>query len=75
MKILDKEIKLNDVVTIGYLNKNNYWLISTGRVYNWDDKYLYLDISDELVTLDETIRIQKNKIKYLTITMNTNLWR
>ena len=75
MKILDKELKLNDIITIGYMNKDNYWMISTGRLYDWDNQYLHLDVSDELVTLDETIRVKKDKIKYIVVTMNTNMWR
>lgn len=76
MKILNKEMKLNDIVTIGWINKRNCWELVTGRIYDYKSNvYVCIDYSENYVELDDTIKIDVNKIKYIHKMPNTNMWR
>ena len=64
-------------MSIGYKNKRGYWEIVTGRYYI-DDKFnIFLDTSDDLVSLEETLKVRKDRIKYKMITNDgkSNMWR
>ena len=74
MKLADKEFKLNDIVELGFINKNNYWELALGRIFNYDSHYVYLDISETFIELDDTIKIKKDKVKYAR-KVDHNLWR
>ena len=74
MKIADKEFKLNDIVELGFINKNNYWELALGRIFNYDSHYVYLDISETFIELDDTIKIKKDKVKYAR-KVDQNSWR
>ncbi len=74
MKLADKEFKLNDIVELGFINKNNYWQLAMGRIFNYDSHYVYLDMSETFVELDDTIKIKKDKVKYAR-KVDHNLWR
>lgn len=77
VEINGKEIYLNNIVSIGYINKRGYWEIATGRYYN-DDKFnIFLDTSDDMVSLEETLKVKKDRIKYIMITNDgkSNMWR
>ena len=74
MKLADKEFKLNDIVELGFINKNNCWKLVMGRYFNDDLNYIYLDMSETFVELDDTIKIKKDKVKYAR-KVDHNLWR
>ena len=74
MKLADKEFKLNDIVELGFINKNNYWQLVIGRIFDYDLHYVYLDMSETFVELDDTIKIKKDKVKY-SRKVDNNLWR
>lgn len=75
MKIMDKEMKLNDLVELGFINKNGYWQLAMGRLYNWDNHYVYLDMSPTFVELDDIIKIKRDKVKYVRKVENDLMWR
>lgn len=74
MKLADKEFKLNDIVELGFINKNNYWQLAMGRIFDYDLHHVYLDMSETFVELDDTIKIEKDKVKYARKVTN-NFWR
>ena len=74
MKLADKEFKLNDIVELGFINKNNYWQLAMGRIFDYDSHYVYLDMSETFVELNDTIKIKKDKVKY-SRKVDNNLWR
>lgn len=74
MKLADKEFKLNDIIECGFINKNNCWTLAMGRIFNWDSNYVYLDMSETFVELEDTIRINRDKVKYVR-KVQDNFWR
>ena len=74
MKLADREFKLNDIVELGFINENNCWKLVMGRYFNDDLNYVYLDISETFIELDDTIKIKKDKVKYAR-KVDQNLWR
>ena len=74
MKLADKEFKLNDIVELGFINKNNYWQLALGRIFDYDSHYVYIDMSETFVELDDTIKIKKAKVKYAR-KVQDNFWR
>ncbi len=74
MKLADKEFKLNDIVELGFINKNNCWQLVLGRIFNDDLHHVYLDMSETFIELDDTIKIKKDKVKYAR-KVDSNLWR
>lgn len=74
MKLADKEFKLNDIVELGFINKNNYWQLAMGRIFDYDSHHVYLDMSETFVELDDTIKIEKDKVKYAR-KVQDNFWR
>ena len=74
MKLVDKEFKLNDIVELGFINKNNCWTLAMGRIFDYDLHHVYLDMSETFVELDDTIKIKKDKVKYAR-KVQDNFWR
>lgn len=73
MKIKDKEINLNSVIEVVTDNKKTMKLI-VGRVYKWNNRCIWLDISDDLESLDKVV-VVKIKDIYRIRKMNYPLWR
>lgn len=76
VEILGKEYKLNQIVTIGWLNKRGCWEIVTGRIFDYSNSnnYIWIDSSYDYMQLEDTIKIDTNKIKYVK-KMQNNMWR
>lgn len=76
VEILGKEYKLNQIVTIGWLNKRGYYEIITGRIFDYSNtnNYIWIDSSYDYMQLEDTIKIDTNKIKYVK-KMQNNMWR
>lgn len=76
MKILDKEVNLNEIIEFVFINENNYMELKQGRVYDWDKKYVYidLDILDDSYPLENVYKIKRNKIKRIR-KMRIDWWR
>lgn len=75
VEILNQEFKLNDVVCVGYLNERNCYEVISGRIYNWSDRTVSLDVSYDFTSLEDTVRVRLNKVKYVKKTMENNMWR
>jgi hypothetical protein len=76
LKILDKEVNLNEIIEFVFINENNYMELKQGRVYDWDKKYVYidLDILDDSYPLENVYKIKRNKIKRIR-KMRIDWWR
>lgn len=74
MRLADKEFKLNDIIECGFINKNNCWMLAMGRIFDYDSHYVYLDMSETFVELEDTIRINRDKVKYVR-KVQDNFWR
>ena len=76
MRILDKEVNLNEIIEFVFINENNYMELKQGRVYDWDKKYVYidLDILDDSYPLENVYKIKRNKIKKIR-KMRIDWWR
>lgn len=74
-KILDTEFNLNTIVTVGYLNKRGYWEVCTGRVMDYSKDYIEVDFSYDYVSMEDTIKIDINKIKYFHKMPQQPMWR
>lgn len=74
-KILDTEFALNNVVTVGYLNKRGFWEVATGRIYDYSKDYICIDFSYDYVSLEDVIKIDIDKIKYFHKMPNQPMWR
>ena len=74
-EILGKEYKLNEIVTAGYLNEIGYWEVCTGRIFDYSKDYICIDFSYDYVSLEDTIKIDIDKIKYFHKMPNQLLWR
>lgn len=76
MRILDKEVNLNEIIEFVFINENNYMELKQGRVYDWDKKYVYidLDILDDSYPLENVYKIKRNKIKRIR-KMRIDWWR
>lgn len=73
-EILGKEYKLNQVVCVGFLNdKGNYDILS-GRIFDYDSLYIWLDHSYDFRDLSDTTRVKIDSIKYIKRTDN-DMWR
>ena len=73
MKIKDKEINLNSVIEVVTDNKKTMKLI-VGRVYKWNNRCIWLDVSDDLESLNKVV-VVKIKDIYRIRKMNYPLWR
>ena len=73
-EILGKEYKLNQIVTVGYLNRRGYYEILSGRIFDYDSTYIWLDHSYDYWQLEDTTRIKIDNIKYIKITVDC-MWR
>ena len=74
MKILNNEYQLNNVLCVGYKNARGNYEIVSGRVYDYDQHFVYLDCSYDFWQLEDTIRIKREDIKYCRRTDN-DMWR
>ena len=74
MKILNNEYQLNNVLCVGYKNARGNYEIVSGRVYDYDQYFVYLDCSYDFWQLEDTIRIKREDIKYCKRTDN-DMWR
>ena len=76
MRILDKEVNLNEIIEFVFINENNYMELKQGRVYDWDKNYVYidLDILDDSYPLENVYKIKRNKIKRIR-KMRIDWWR
>ena len=75
VEINNTPVKLNQIVTIGYLNERNCYEIISGRVYNWSDRSVSLDVSYDFTSLEDTVRVRLDRVKYCRVTMEDNMWR
>ena len=75
VEILNNEYKLNDVICIAYLNERGNYEVISGRIYNWSDRTVSLDVSYDFTSLEDTVRVRLNKVKYVKKTMENNMWR
>ena len=73
-EILGKEYKLNQVLVVGYLNDRGNYDVISGRLYDYDSQYIWLDHSYDFWDLSDTIRVKIDNIKYIKVTID-NLWR
>ena len=73
-EILGKEYKLNQVLVVGYLNDRGNYDVISGRLYDYDSQYIWLDHSYDFWDLSDTTRIKIDNIKYIKVTID-NLWR
>lgn len=73
-EILGNEYKLNQVVCVGYLNDRGNYEILSGRIFDYDNNYIWLDHSYDYWQLEDTTRIKINDIKYIKVTVDC-MWR
>ena len=73
-EILGNEYKLNQVVCVGYLNDRGNYEILSGRIFDYDSNYIWLDHSYDYWQLEDTTRIKMNDIKYIKVTVDC-MWR
>lgn len=73
-EILGNEYKLNQIVCVGYLNDRGYYEILSGRIFDYDSTYIWLDHSYDYWQLEDTTRIKMNDIKYIKVTIDC-MWR
>lgn len=73
-EILGNEYKLNQVVCVGYLNDRGNYEILSGRIFDYDSTYIWLDHSYDYWQLEDTTRIKMNDIKYIKVTVDC-MWR
>lgn len=74
MKILEIEYQLNNVLCVGFKNARGNYEILSGRLYDYDDKFIYLDCSYDFWQLEDVIKVRKENIKYCRRTDNS-YWR
>lgn len=73
-EILGNEYKLNQIVCVGYLNDRGYYEILSGRIFDYDSTYIWLDHSYDYWQLEDTTRVKINDIKYIKVTIDC-MWR
>ena len=73
-EILGNEYKLNQIVCVGYLNDRGSYEILSGRIFDYDSTYIWLDHSYDYWQLEDTTRVKINDIKYIKITIDC-MWR
>lgn len=73
-EILGNEYKLNQIVCVGYLNDRGNYEILSGRIFDYDSTYIWLDHSYDYWQLEDTTRIKMNDIKYIKVTADC-MWR
>ena len=74
IKILDNTYKLNQIVCVSHLNSRNNFEIVSGRIMDYDSTYIWLDISYDFVSMEEVVRVKRDSIKYMKVTIET-MWR
>lgn len=74
IEIMNETYKLNQIVCLAHLNSRNSFEVVSGRIMDYDSHYIWLDISDDFVSLDEIVKVKKDRIKYIKVTID-NLWR
>ena len=73
-EILGKEYKLNQVICVGFLNDRGNYEILSGRIFDYDSQYIWLDHSYDFWQLEDVTRVKMENIKYIKRTDN-DLWR
>ena len=73
-EILGKEYKLNQVICVGFLNDGGNYEILSGRIFDYDSQYIWLDHSYDFWQLEDVTRVKMENIKYIKRTDN-DLWR
>lgn len=73
-EILGNEYKLNQIVCVGYLNDRGYYEILSGRIFDYDSTYIWLDHSYDYWQLEDTTRVKMSDIKYIKVTIDC-MWR
>jgi hypothetical protein len=73
-EILGNEYKLNQIVCVGYLNDRGSYEILSGRIFDYDSTYIWLDHSYDYWQLEDTTRVKINDIKYIKVTIDC-MWR
>lgn len=73
-EILGNEYKLNQIVCVGYLNDRGSYEILSGRIFDYDNTYIWLDHSYDYWQLEDTTRVKINDIKYIKVTIDC-MWR
>lgn len=74
VEINGKEFALNNFVCVGFLNNRNCYEIVSARIYDYNKTHIWLDCSQSGWDLEDTIKVQKDKIKYIVRTDNA-MWR
>ena len=74
LEINGKEYKLNQIVCVGYMNKDNCWIVKSGRIMDYDSSDIWLDTSYDFVSMEDTEKVKKDSIKYIKVTID-NFWR
>ena len=73
-EILGKEYKLNQIVCVSFLNSRRNLEILSGRIMDYDNNHIWLDVSDDFVSMDEIVKVKIDNIKYINVTIN-HMWR
>lgn len=73
-EILGNEYKLNQIVCVGYLNDRGSYEILSGRIFDYDSTYIWLDHSYDYWQLEDTTKVKINDIKYIKVTIDC-MWR
>ena len=68
-----KERLLGELVNFETNNRNCYEIVSA-RIYDYNKTHIWLDCSQSGWDLEDTIKVQRDKIKYIVRTDNA-MWR
>lgn len=74
IEIMNNTYKLNQIVCLAHLNSRNNFEVISGRIMNYDNQNIWLDVSYDFVSLDEIVKVKRDKIKYIKVTID-NEWR
>ncbi len=77
MKILNKNIDnttINKIVEMGYRNERDFIIIIKGRLVDYNEEVLLLDVSENLVGMDLK-EFETNKISQYFRICQDNYWR
>lgn len=77
MKILNKDIDnttINKVVEMGYVNQRGFIIIIKGRLVDYNEKSLLLDVSENNTDMD-LVEYEVNKISQYFRILQDNYWR
>lgn len=74
IEIMGKEMKINQIVEVVYVNNKNQLTIKKGRIYNYKKNSIMLDVGTDLLSLDDTVKVKIGSIKYIR-RIDNELWR